>query len=187
MTDPEEFKEDIAYGRAMADRSDTNHVPSIYFLWAALGLCGFALIDFVDDVRWIGRYWIVAGPVGFCLSMWLGRRASHHIGQADRQEGMRWALHFLAFMVAGLLGGALVAAGQLTGPGFNSLWVLLLALTYFQAGVHLDRRLLPIGLLLGASYLATLWVTEYAWTAAGVAVALTAQALLGARPRESAS
>ena len=39
------------------------------------------------------------------------------------------------------------------------------------------------------SYLATLWVTEYAWTAGGVAVAvaLTAQALLGARPRESAS
>ena len=138
MTDTKELKEDIAYIRAAADRSDTNLVPSIYLLWAVIALCGFALVDFVDDYRWIGRYWVVSAPAGFCLSVWLGMRASHHAGQADRQEGIRWSLHWLAFMVAGLLGGALVAAGHLKWSGFNSLWVLLLSLTYFQAGVHLD-------------------------------------------------
>ena len=77
MTNTEELKEDIAYVRAAADRSDTNPIPSIYLLWAAIGLCGFALVDFTDDYRWIGGYWLVSAPAGFCLSMWLGIRASH--------------------------------------------------------------------------------------------------------------
>ena len=187
MTDTKELKEDIAYIRAAADRSDTNLVPSIYLLWAVIVLCGFALVDFVDDYRWIGRYWVVSAPAGFCLSVWLGMRASHHAGQADRQEGIRWSLHWLAFMVAGLLGGALVAAGHLKWSGFNSLWVLLLSLTYFQAGVHLERRLLPIGLVLGVCYLITLFLPGYVWTTAGVivAVALTVQAFLEARKHDA--
>ncbi len=187
MTNTEELKEDIAYVRAAADRSDTNPIPSIYLLWAAIGLCGFALVDFTDDYRWIGGYWLVSAPAGFCLSMWLGIRASHHAGQTDRQEGIRWSLHWLAFMVAGLLGGALVVAGHLKWSGFSSPWVLLLGLTYFQAGVHLERRLLPIGLMLGVCYLITLFVPGYGWTTAGVivAVTLTAQAFLGARVRDA--
>ena len=187
MTNTTELKEDIAYVRAAADRSHTHPVPSIYLLWAAIAFCGFTLVDFVEDYRWIGRYWLVLAPAGFCLSMWLGTRASYHAEQADRQEGIRWGLHWLAFMAAGVLGLALVQAEHLTWQGFGSLWVLLLALTYFHGGLHLERRLLPIGLLLGVCYLITLFVPGYGWTTAGVivAVTLTAQAFLGARRRDA--
>ena len=189
MTNSEELRADIAYVRAATDRSDARTIPAIYLLWAVIGLCGFALVDFVDDHHWIGRYWVAAAPIGFCLSVWLGIRASRHAGQADRRTGIRWSLHWLAFLVAGALGGALVAAGYLEWPGFGSLWVLLLGLSYFQAGLHLDRRCLLIGGVLAASFVVTLFVPSYAWTVAGVmmAAALTWQAVLGARTSDAAN
>ena len=189
MTDNTQLKEDIAFVRAAAERSETPSVPAIYLLWALLGGVGFALVDFVDDYSWIGTYWLFAGPVGFVLSVWLGMRASHSAGFRDRQTGVRHSLHWLSFMAAGLLGLALVQAGQLTWAGFGSLWVLLLGLTYFHAGLYLERRMMPIGVLMGAAYLVTVWVPGFGWTTAGVvlAVALVTGALLGAPKRETAS
>lgn len=188
MTGTEQLREDMAYVRAAAGRAGSVHVPAIYMLWAALALCGFMLVDFVTDYGWLGVYWTIAGPAGGVASMWLGKRAGSRAGQENRREGTRWGLHWLGFMVAGLLGWALVAAGQLSGAGFGSLWVLLLALTYFQAGVHMERRMLPVGAVAGVCYMVTLFVPGYGWTAAGVAVAavLTAQAFLGAPSRATA-
>ena len=82
-----------------------------------------------------------------------------------------------------MLGFGLVATGQLTWPGVSSLWILVLALTYFLAGLHLDRRLLPIGLVLGVGYLITLALPAYGFTTVGVlvAVALASQAFLDGR------
>ena len=189
VTETEKFREDIAYVRAAAERSETVHVRAYGFLWAAILLSGFTLVDFADDPRWIGWYWLVASPIGFGLSVWLGMRASRRAGQADRHQGIRWTLHWLAFIVTGVLGSALVVTGQLQAPGIGSLWVLLLSLTYFQAGVHLDRRLLPIGLLLCGCYLITLFMPVYGWTTAGVlaAAALVAHSLLGAPTRAPAN
>ena len=189
MTGTEQLREDMAYVRAAANRSGPVHVPAIYILWAAISLCGFRLADVVTDYSWLGIYWSVAAPAGFGVSMWLGRRAGRQAGQADRREGGRWGLHWLGFMAAGVLGSALVSAGQLTNAGFASLWVLLLALAYFHAGVHLDRRMLPIGAAAGVCYLVTLFVPGYGWTAAGVVVAavLTAQAWIGAPSRAAAN
>ena len=189
VTGTERLKEDMAYVRAAAERSENVHVPAYYLLWAAICLCGFALIDFADSGRWIAAYWMVAGPVGFGLSGWLGARASRLAGQSDPEKNKRWRLHWLAFMAAGVLGLGLVVAGQLTWAGFSSLWPLLMALTYFQAGVHMERRLLPIGLMLGIGYLVTLFLPDYGFTMAGVlvAAALTAQAFLGAPTRAPAS
>ena len=187
MTGTEQLREDMAYVRAAADRAGSVHVPAIYILWAAISLCGFTLADVVTDYR-LGVYWMIAGPAGFCVSMWLGRRAGSRAGQADRRAGSRWGLHWLGFMAAGILGSALVATGHLSWAGFSSLWVLLVALTYFQAGVHLDRRMLPVGVAAAGCYLVTLFVPGYGWTAAGVVVAavLTAQAFLGVPTRAPA-
>ena len=189
MTSDERLKEDIAYVRAAAERSDGIHVRAHGFLWAAIVLCGFSIADFVEDPRWIGRYWMVASPVGFILSAWLSARAEIRAGQVDRAKGRRWLLHWLAFLAAGVLGVMLFVRGHMAPEGIGSLWVLLLALTYFHAGVHLDRRLLPIGILAAGGYLITLFVPQYGWTLTGVLVAsaLVAHALLGTPRRAPAS
>ena len=188
MTGTEQLREDMAYVRAAASRAGSVHVPAIYILWAVISLCGFRLADIVTDYRWLGVYWMLAGPAGFVVSLWLGRRAGRREGQEDRREGSRWSLHWLGFLAAGVSGWALVAAGQLSAAGFGSLWVLLLALTYFQAGVHLERRMLPVGIVAGIGYLVTLFIPGFGWTVAGVVVAgvLTAQAFLGAPSRATA-
>ena len=188
MTNTDKLTEDIAYVRAAADRADVTTIPAINLLWAAIVLCGYSLTDFVADYRWIGRFWAVAGPAGLCLSLWLGYRAQRDAGQADRRIGIRWGLHWLAFLVAIVLGRILVAVGHLEWAGFASLVVLLVSLTYFHAALHLDRRLLPISGVAASCYLVTIFVPSYQWTLAGVlmAVALVWQALLGARTRDAA-
>ena len=188
MTDKQLLKEDLAYVRAAAQRSGSIEIPEIYLLWAVLSLCGFTLVDLVGPGSgWIGVYWGIASPAGMGLSWWFGIRAGRKAGQANRQEGKRWAFHYLGFMATGVLGFGLVATGQLTWAGLSSLWILLLALTYFLAGLHGDRRLLPIGALLGAGYLITLALPSYGFTTVGVliAVALSTQAFLGKRAQHA--
>ena len=188
MTTTGNLREDIAYVRAAAERADAASIPSIYVMWAVISLCGFALPDFVADGRWVGRFWMVASPVGFLVSALLGYRASRRAGQGSRRVGVRWGVHWLAFMAAVALGAALVATGDLSWSGFGSLVVLLLAVSYFYAGLYMDRRMLAIGGVAGASYLVILFIPAYQWTVAGVfmAVALVWQAFLGARARDAA-
>lgn len=190
MTETQLTKEDLAYVRAAADRSEPIHMPSIYLLWAAICLCGFPLVDFFGpDSQVIPVYWCIAGPGGGLVSWWLTARAERRAGQVNREEGRRWAFHFLAFGATGLLGYGMVGAGQLTWSGFTSLWILLLGLTYCLAGLHLERRLLPVGMALFAGYLIALFVPEYGFTAVGVlvAAALSAQAYLGTRGQDAAN
>ena len=188
MTNQEQLTEDIAFVRAAAERSASVHIPAIYVIWAVLCLCGFTLVDFVGPgSAWIGLYWLIAGPVGTGLSWWLSARAGREVGQADRREGKRWVFHFAGFGAAGILGFGLVATGHLAWSGVSSFWILLLALTYFLAGLHLERRLLPIGLLLGAGYIITLALPAYGFTTVGVlvALALVTQAFLGSRAQHA--
>ena len=141
MTDTDSIKNDIAYVRAVAEHTNTAHVPAIYLIWAGICVCGFSLVDLVGPgSRWIGMYWLVTGPVGGALSWWLAVQAGNRAGQVDRRKGKRWAGHFLGFFAIGLLGCALAAAGELSWSGLTSLWILLLALTYLLAGLHLERR-----------------------------------------------
>ena len=173
MTDAKLIKDDLAYVRAAAERSSPGHVPGIYFLWALLCLCGFTLIDLVGaGSELIAIYWLVAGPVGTGLTYWLAVRAGRRTGQADRRTGNRWVGHFLGFFAAGLLGCGLAATGELSWSGLSSLWILLLALTYFMAGLHLERHLIPVAAALAAGYVITLFLPEYRFTTAGVLVAL---------------
>ena len=188
MTDTDSIKNDIAYVRAVAEHTNTAHVPAIYLIWAGICVCGFSLVDLVGPgSSWIGMYWLITGPGGGALSWWLAVQAGNRAGQVDRRKGKRWAGHFLGFFAIGLLGCALAAAGELSWSGLSLLWILLLALTYFLAGLHLERRLLPVGLVLAVGYLFTLFLPEYRFTTAGVlvAVALVVQALLGRREQHA--
>ena len=189
MTEAASMKDDIAYVRAAAERSQPGHVPAIYLIWAAIAVCGFALVDLVGPgSSVVGIYWTIAGPAGCALTWWLAARAGSHAGQADRRTGRRWVGHFLGFFAVGLLGMGLVASGQLNWSGVSSLWVLILALTYFLAGLHLERRLMAVGVVLAIGYLFTLYLPEFGFTTAGVmfAMALVAQAWLGWQAKHAA-
>ncbi len=188
MTDAKLLKDDLAYVRAAAGRSGPGHVPGIYFLWALLCLCGFTLIDLVGPgSKWTAVYWFIAGPAGTGLTWWFASQAGRRTGQADRRKGKRWAAHFLAFFAAGLLGCGLAATGELSWSGLSSLWILLLALTYFLAGLHLERHLIPVATALAAGFVVTLFLPEYRFTTAGVlvALALAVQGLRGTGQRHA--
>ena len=189
MAASERIKDDLDYVRGAVERTGNVHVPAVYLMWAAICLVGFSMPDFISNgwVGWsynaIGWYWAVMGPVGFAASWWLSARANDRAGQMSRHTGIRWGLHWAAFGATGVLGIALALTGHVGWEVYGALWVLLLALSYTLAGVHLERRLLPIGLMLGVGYLTILFLPQYGWIAAGVltAVAMTAQAFIGGR------
>ena len=155
---------------------------TMYFMWAVIVLLGFALIDFRTDL--VPRYWAVAGPVGFLASGYLGWRHALRLGQASASDGRRHLLHWGAVLVAVALTVLLHARGAMPSETLHAVILLVLALGYFTAGLHLDRRLLWVGLLMGAGFLAVTLVSWYAWTVVGIALA-TSLILAGMREGRS--
>lgn len=87
------------------------------------------------------------------------------------------------------LSGAVDAGtGILTVDNLNEVMLLLLTLGYFTAGVHADRPLMWIGVLLGLGYVVVTLVSAYAWTMVGFALAigLAIAGLRGGRSHEAA-
>jgi hypothetical protein len=171
MNDPTSLHDDLQFVRSAVERSQRAKSPSsIWYLWAAISLVGFALIDFRPQV--VGVYWLIAAPVGFALSIWLARRSHVRSGQTDRAVGRRWIEHW-----AGLLGAVLLlmlagATGQMDGRAIGGTAVLLTAFAYFTAGVHLEPRLKRIGILIALAYPILLYVVRWGWTGTGVIVAI---------------
>jgi hypothetical protein len=164
-------EEDLGYVRDLVARSERDDTPrAIWYLWAAIGGIGFALIDFRPDS--VGLFWLVAAPVGFLASVWLGWRHARKLGQESRREGRTHMLHW------GGMGGAIAllvffaARGHLTGEEIAQAILLVVALGYFLAGVHLTRPLLWVGLVLAGSFLAVEFVGGYVWTMVGAVMAL---------------
>ena len=174
MAASERVRDDLDYVRGAIDRTRNVHVPAVYLMWAVICLVGFSMPDFISNgwLDWsysaIGWYWAVLGPAGFLASWWLSARASERVGQLSQRTGIRWALHWAAFGTTGVLGIALALTGHVSWEVFGALWVLLLALSYTLAGVHLERRLVPIGIMLGVGFLTILFLPDYGWIAAGV-------------------
>jgi len=187
MDQIQQLKGDLHFVRAAVDRADYGPAPSaIYFLWAALCLCGFALIDVAPE--WVGTYWSIAGPAGFVVSAVLGWHYGRRDGGSSRATGVRHLLHWGAMLGAIFLAGLLPMTGTLAWEDLNRTILLILALGYFLAGVHLDHAMLWVGLVMAGGYVAVLLVSAYAWTFVGVAlaVALTIAGLRGGYPHEPA-
>jgi hypothetical protein len=169
MPEMTRIEEDLGYVRAAVARMDRSRSPAaIYFLWAAIVVAGFSLVDLAP--RAVGLYWLVAGPGGFVLSVWLGWRASRRAGEMDRAEGLRHMLHWFGLLAAGVLAVLPVAAGQASWYGFAATMVLLTALAYWLAGVHGDRAMLAVGALLGAGYAVIVLVPGPVWTITGLLI-----------------
>ena len=168
---PRRVGEDLGYVRDVVGRSERDATPrAIWYLWAAIGGIGFALIDFRPEQ--VGLFWSIAAPLGFLASIWLGWRHGRALGQHSRREGQAHMLRW------GGMGGAILllvffaAHGHLAGEEIAQAILLVVALGYFLAGVHMARPLVWVGLLLGGSFLAVEFVDGYVWSAVGAVMAL---------------
>ena len=147
MDQLEHLAGDLRFVRGALDTSTRGAAPSmLYFLWAAIILIGFTLVDFQSG--WVPRYWAVAGPAGFFASAYLGWRHARRLGQASASDGRRHVLHWGAVLSAVALAVLLHARSGVPSEQLHAVILLVLALGYVTAGLHLDRPLLWVGLLM---------------------------------------
>lgn len=175
---------DLDYVRSVVARSEGHAGPrAIWFLWAAVSAVGFSLIDVRPG--WVPEFWTVAAPLGFVVSAWLGWRHGRALGQESRREGLAHMLHWGACTVACFLLVPLATRGALPGDALPGAILLVVALSYFLAGVHLARPLLWVGLVIAVGYLGVVFLEGPVWTAVGILVglALVATGVLAGRGR----
>lgn len=185
MQPPGNISDDLGYVRAVVDRAERADFPrALAYLWAAIGLAGFSLIDFAPER--VMLYWTIAAPLGFLLSFLIGWRQGRSAGQESARTGRVHLLHWGALLVAIFLLYPLIATGALRDATIAQVIILMVALGYFLAGVHIVPALKWAGLAMGAGYVATLTLDRFTWTALGVlfAIGLIAAAHMGGRPRD---
>ena len=186
MTKLDELKDDLSYVRGAVQRADHKRGPAaIYLLWAAITVVGFSLVDFFPEA--VAIYWAAAGPLGGLVSFWLGWRDARRRGHGDVNVGVRHALHWIGMLVAIGMTVLLALTGRLEWDAVSPAILIIVALGWYLAGVHLDRPLLWLGLLMGLGYVVILFVQVYTWTLLGVliAVGLIVAALVARRDRGS--
>lgn len=173
MSPSDSIKQDLQYVASAVRRRDRSPgVPAIYFLWAGIILVGFALPDLAP--QYASRFWFVAGVGGGLLSWYLGYRDGQKNGVQDAELGRRHGMHWLAGGLA-FLGLALpVLLGRADMGATANNFMLLTALIYTLAGVHLERPLIWSGLVMFAAYLMIVLANPpHAWTYAGIATAVS--------------
>lgn len=182
----EHLEGDLRFVRTALNASTRKGSPSaLYFLWAAVCLIGFTLVDF--RATWVPLYWSIAGPLGFVASAFLGWRHARRVGQASSSEGRRHLLHWGGVLVAVALAVLLRARSGMASEHLHAVILLLLALGYFTGGLHLDRPLVWVGLLMAAGFVVVTLAPVYAWTTVGIAlaVALTVTGIRAGRTGEA--
>ncbi|MCU0253783.1 MAG: hypothetical protein MUE47_04505 [Acidobacteria bacterium] len=172
MNDLNRVTEDLSHVREALRRSeDRVGPPSVYLLWAAISFVGMSLFD--HDPHVAGMFWAFAGPLGGILSGWLGWRWSRRLGQESSEEGRRHTLHWTAMMVAILATVPLATTGAIPHPVLGRVILLIIALSYFMAGIYLDRNELWLGLIVLGCYFGMFFVRQYAWTMTGAVLGLS--------------
>ena len=173
MTTADQIKQDLDYvARTVRQQDRPGGLPSLYFLWAAIVLVGFALPDFAPESA--GVFWFVAGVGGGLLSWWLGERAARKSGVNDSELGKRYGFHWLIGGVGFVLCALPAALGHVElGIGVAN-FLLVAGLVYALAGVHLERPLLWSGLLMLAAYaVLVVFAPPYVWSITGVVIAIS--------------
>lgn len=171
MTATTDRRDDLGYVRDVVQRSERGGFPgAIAYLWAAIGLVGFSLIDFAPER--VGLYWMIAAPAGFVLSAWLGWRQARIVGQESARDGRAHMLHWGGLLAAIFLLAPLILQGTLQGEAIAQVILLMVALVYFLAGVHLAPALRWAALAMAAGYVVTVAIDGLAWTALGVLFAV---------------
>jgi hypothetical protein len=191
MTDNKQAHDDLSYVQSVVHRAEytAGNPATIYFVWAVITFFGFAIIDVAPEKT--GPYWMIAGPLGGLLSAVLGNRAGRAMGQFSHREGRLQAMHWCGLMVAVGLIVPLAMTHVIALDDFPRLVLLVAALSYYTAGVHVDRRLIPVSLVLAGCYLLTVFIRDlpHLWTVTATiaAASLTVAGLFAAaRSRRAA-
>ena len=173
MSPIDSLHQDLHYvANAVRRRDRSPGVPAIYFLWAGLTLVGFSLPDFAPEVS--GIFWLVACLGGGSLSWYLGYRDSRQHGVRDAELGLRHGLHWLVGGAA-FIGVALpMMLGRVDAMASVETYMLVAAVLYALAGVHLERPMLWSGVVMFVAYAVMVIVhPPYAWTLAAIATSLS--------------
>jgi hypothetical protein len=172
MSSTKQVTDDLEYLGALLRRSERGGSPFIiYALWAVLVLVGFSMVDFAPQR--VGLFWMIAGPLGGVASAILGHRYGLRIGQVNREEGIRHLWHWFGMMLAILLAVPLGVTGAIAWPVLSRVFLLIISLAYFLAGVHQERPLKWVGLLMMAGYVALFFIPAYGWTLVGILVSMS--------------
>lgn len=171
MNHTDRLQQDLDYlSRAVRHHERPVGTPSIYFLWAAIVLVGFALPDFAPHRA--GLFWLVAGFGGGLLSWWLGARDARATGVIDEELGRRYGYHWLIAGAGFLLAALPLLLGRAPASSAVSTFMLITGLAYAYAGLHLNRPILWSGVLMLAAYgVMVVARPPYAWTVSGVVIA----------------
>lgn len=173
MAVTESIRENLDYVASTVRRQEHGSgVPSIYFMWAAIVLVGFALPDFAPVAA--GPFWFVTGIAGGLLSWWLGKRAGRKAGINDRATSRRYGWHWAIGGVGFFLSALPMITGRTDPAQGTAPFLLVGGLVYALAGVHLERPLLWVGLVMLAAYVVlVVFAPPYVWTITGAVIALS--------------
>ena len=167
--------QDINYVKDVLTQADNKGYPSIYILWGCIILAGYILADISPDyTQW---YWYIATPVGIAISSYLGYRTERSRGQQDSKVGSLYMKHFCTLAL-------FIFAAMFSREYFAIL--LLVAMAYCLAGIHLDKYMYWIGLMTLAAYILikAQVVDSNTFVGASLAAGFFAMAYLQARSNE---
>jgi len=182
------LQEDLRYVKtAVARRGDYHWMPlPIAITWAIIVVIGMTLSDTVPvmlppdaGMKLFPIYWGTANTIGIALSIFFGIRHCKRRGEqdkvADRTESLHWI--GLGIAVCVLYMFAYVKPGM---PWLSS-WhgyhlgqgcLVVGGLAYWMFGVHMDRKLIWVGVALFAGAILTHFVYPGSFTLAGVLMAI---------------
>lgn len=173
---------DLAFVAAAIRRREVDVTPlPIALFWAIYTVVGFTLVDFLP--RYCGLWFGPAGIFGAIFSAWVGHRYAKSGGVISNTDGTRQMLHWGSILLGIFAAIGIVRGSNLPMLVASQITVLTVGLIYFLAGVHFDRRYLPLGLILVIGSVVTGFVDKYAWTGLGVLVAV-GLVLLAVIPRK---
>ncbi len=170
MDKMEQAQDDLRYLRGLTKGVAAVRMPaSIPLLWAVVSLFGFPIIDFAPHTaRW---YWMIGAPVATCLTALIAVRSGRRLGQLEVGKGGRYLAHWAGLLVAvnlAVLSGYWGVTPERATP---SIVLLILALGFWTAGVHLERSLRWVSLLMLLGYaLVISRRVPYPWTVVGLAI-----------------
>ncbi|MGO9800718.1 MAG: hypothetical protein ACLPQ0_14750 [Candidatus Binatus sp.] len=137
------------------------------------GLCVLVMIGmFLTNVDHLGArfYWSAMFPIFGVVSLW------HELLGPSRHEGPGWkrilrqALHWLGPIIAVRIVFLQLARGQMDADAVALVTLVILALTCFMAGVHMDSSFYWVAAVLAFAAVIGTEIEAYFWMLVAIAI-----------------